>query len=68
MYSLSAGQFAAGEYTYEAKVKFGDKLYSKSGIIVIKEIISEKSILLLIINYFIKFQNKVEANCIIKTN
>jgi hypothetical protein len=32
MYSLSAGQFAAGEYSYEAKVKFGDKLYTKSGI------------------------------------
>ncbi|MBL7935776.1 MAG: hypothetical protein JNM51_08235 [Bacteroidia bacterium] len=42
MYSLSAGQFPAGEYNYEAKVKFGDKLYTKSGIVVIKEIISEK--------------------------
>ena len=42
MYSLSAGQFAAGEYSYEAKVKFGDKLYTKSGIVIIKEIVSEK--------------------------
>lgn len=42
MYSLSAGQFAAGEYNYEAKVKFGDKLYTKSGIVIIKEIVSEK--------------------------
>lgn len=42
MYSLSAGQFPAGEYSYEAKVKFGDKLYTKSGIIIIKEIVSEK--------------------------
>jgi hypothetical protein len=41
-YSLSAGQFAAGEYTYEAKVKYGDKLYTKSGIVIIKEIVSEK--------------------------
>lgn len=42
MYSLSAGQFPAGEYTYEAKVKFGDKLYTKTGIVIIKEIVSEK--------------------------
>ena len=41
-YSLSAGQFPAGEYSYEAKVKFGDKLYTKSGLVMIKEIISEK--------------------------
>lgn len=41
-YSLSAGQFPAGEYTYEAKVKFGDKLYTKSGLVMIKEIVSEK--------------------------
>ena len=42
MYSLAAGQFPAGEYSYEAKVKFGDKLYTKSGIVIIKEVISEK--------------------------
>ncbi len=42
MYQLSAGQFLAGEYTYEAKVKYGDKTYTKSGTILIKEIISEK--------------------------
>ncbi|MCF8423437.1 MAG: hypothetical protein K9H41_03735 [Bacteroidia bacterium] len=42
MYSLSSGQFAAGEYSYEAKVKFGDKLYTKSGSVIIKEIVSER--------------------------
>jgi len=42
MYSLSAGLFPAGEYTYEAKVKSGDKLYTKSGVVIIKEIVSEK--------------------------
>lgn len=42
MYSLSAGQFPAGEYTYETKVKYGDKLYTKSGIVIIKEIVSER--------------------------
>ena len=42
MYSLSAGLFPAGDYTYEAKVKFGDKLYTKSGLVMIKEVISEK--------------------------
>lgn len=42
MYSLSAGQFPAGEYTFEAKVKSGDKLYTKSGVVIIKEIVSEK--------------------------
>ena len=42
MYSLAAGQFAAGEYSYEAKVKFGDKLYTKSGSVIIKEIVSER--------------------------
>lgn len=42
MYSLSAGQFAAGEYTWEAKVKSGDKLYTKSGLVIVKEVVSEK--------------------------
>jgi hypothetical protein len=42
MYSLNAGMFAAGEYSYEAKTKVGDKLYTKSGIVIIKELISEK--------------------------
>ena len=42
MYILSAGMFQAGEYHYEAKVKYGDKLYTKSGIVIIKEIVSEK--------------------------
>ena len=42
MYSLSAGQFPAGEYTYEAKTKLGDKVYFKSGVVIIKEIVAEK--------------------------
>ena len=42
MYSLSAGLFPAGEYSYEAKVKYGDKLYTKNGVIIIKEIVSER--------------------------
>lgn len=42
LYSLSAGQFTAGEYTYEAKVKSGDKLYTKSGVVIVKEVVSEK--------------------------
>lgn len=43
MYSLSAGLFPAGEYRYEAKVKYGDKLYTKSGIVMIKEVVAEKN-------------------------
>lgn len=42
MYNLSAGAFAAGEYTWEAKVKSGDKLYTKSGLVIVKEVVSEK--------------------------
>lgn len=42
MYALSAGQFPAGEYSYEAKVKYGDKLYTKQGMIIVKEIVSER--------------------------
>lgn len=42
MYHLSAGQFPAGEYSYEAIVKYGDKRYSKTGIIMVKEIRLEK--------------------------
>ena len=41
-YSLSAGMFPAGEYIYEAKVKYGDKLFTKNGMIIIKEIVSER--------------------------
>lgn len=42
MYQLSAGLFPPGEYRYEAKVKYGNQFYSKSGIIIIKEIVLEK--------------------------
>lgn len=42
MYSLSAGQFPKGEYNYEANVKVGDKLFTKSGVVVVKEIVSER--------------------------
>jgi hypothetical protein len=41
MYNLSAGKLSAGEYKYEAKVKYGDKLYTKSGMIIVKEVVSE---------------------------
>ena len=41
-YQLTAGQFPSGEYTYEANAKVGDKVYKKTGNIIIKEIISEK--------------------------
>jgi hypothetical protein len=41
-YQLTAGQFPSGEYTYEANTKVGDKVYKKTGNIIIKEIISEK--------------------------
>lgn len=41
-YQLTAGQFPSGEYSYEANAKVGDKVYKKTGNIIIKEIISEK--------------------------
>lgn len=41
-YKLNPGKFAAGEYRYEAVVKYGDKTFTKNGLITIKEIISEK--------------------------
>ena len=43
MYSLSAGQFPAGEYRYEAKVKYANNLYTKTGLVIIKEVIAEKN-------------------------
>ncbi len=42
MYSLSAGQFPQGEYNYTAQVKVGDKIFTKTGIVVVKEIVSER--------------------------
>lgn len=42
MYFLPVGRFSAGEYNYEARVKYGEKLFVKSGIITVKEIVSEK--------------------------
>lgn len=41
-YQLTSGQFPSGEYSYEANTKVGDKVYKKTGNIIIKEIISEK--------------------------
>ncbi len=41
-YVLNAGIFPAGEYTYEAKTKTGDQLLTKSGVIIVKEIVAEK--------------------------
>ncbi|MDF2450086.1 MAG: hypothetical protein K0R26_2590 [Bacteroidota bacterium] len=42
LYSLSAGQFPPGEYSFEAQVKYGDQLYTKKGTITVKEIVSER--------------------------
>jgi hypothetical protein len=42
LYSLSAGQFPPGEYSFEAQVKYGDQLYTKKGMITVKEIVSER--------------------------
>lgn len=42
IYTLSAGQFAAGDYTWEATVKAGDKTYTKTGLVMVKEVIAEK--------------------------
>jgi len=42
IYKLNAGKFSPGEYNYTANVKIGDKTYSKTGIINIKEIVAEK--------------------------
>lgn len=41
-YKLNIGLLPAGEYKYEAKVKMNNELFVKQGIIVVKEIVSEK--------------------------
>lgn len=41
-YKLNIGLLPAGEYKYEAKVKVNNELFVKQGIIVVKEIVSEK--------------------------
>lgn len=41
-YKLSAGLLPIGEYTYEAKVKLNNELYTKQGSFVVKEVVAEK--------------------------
>ena len=41
-YKLNIGLLPAGEYKYEAKTKVNNELFVKQGLIVVKEIISEK--------------------------
>ncbi|MDX2173133.1 MAG: hypothetical protein SFY56_08440 [Bacteroidota bacterium] len=41
-YKLNIGLLPSGEYKYEAKVKVNNELYVKQGIVVVKEIVSEK--------------------------
>lgn len=41
-YKLNIGLLGAGEYKYEAKVKVNNELFVKQGLIVVKEIVSEK--------------------------
>jgi hypothetical protein len=41
-YKLNIGLLPAGEYRYEAKVKVNNDLFVKNGIIVVKEVVSEK--------------------------
>ena len=41
-YKLNLGLLPFGEYKYEAKVKVNNELFVKQGIIVVKEIVSEK--------------------------
>lgn len=42
IYKLNAGKLSPGEYTYVANVKIGDKSYTKSGAISIREMVAEK--------------------------
>ncbi|MBS1634432.1 MAG: hypothetical protein JST26_00825 [Bacteroidetes bacterium] len=41
-YILNAGMFPPGEYSYKAQTKTGDKVFEKSGVVVIREIVAEK--------------------------
>jgi len=41
-YKLNIGLLSSGEYKYEAKVKVNNELFVKQGLIVVKEIVSEK--------------------------
>lgn len=42
LYRLNAGMLAPGEYRYEARVKIKEELFVKQGLIVIKEVLSER--------------------------
>jgi hypothetical protein len=41
-YKLNIGLLPAGEYKYEAKVKNNNELFVKNGLILVKEVVSEK--------------------------
>ena len=42
LYKLNLGHLAPGEYRYEAKVKVGTELFTKSGTFMVREIVAEK--------------------------
>ncbi len=42
-YKLQTGLHEPGEYSYEAKVKVGNELFVKKGVVVVKEMVAEKS-------------------------
>lgn len=42
MYKLNLGYLPPGEYKYEAKVKTNGELFTKQGLVVVKEIVAEK--------------------------
>lgn len=41
-YRLNAGIYPPGEYTYEAQVKSGDKIYQQKGLFTVKELVAEQ--------------------------
>lgn len=42
LYRLNAGMLAPGEYRYEARVRVKEELFVKQGLIVVKEVVSER--------------------------
>lgn len=41
-YKLSTGLLAPGEYSYKAQVKAGSELFTRQGILIVKEVVAEK--------------------------
>jgi hypothetical protein len=41
-YKLNIGVLPAGEYRYEAKVRLGNEVFIKNGLVIVKEVVSEK--------------------------